>query len=141
MEFNKLSEETICNCIENANEDLVGSYALKINKSKIRPQDFNTYWEKGRKPSTDECREICSLKGLSISIFNDETKDKVLEIYKTLFSLSPKYKPYVAVVRFNNGLGVIKYSPSKFNPFHCDFYKCDTFDYSNVNLIKVTELH
>lgn len=141
MEFNKLNEETICICTENANEDVINNFVLKINKNELRLQDFNTYWEKGRRPTTKECSEICSLKGLSISIFNNETKEKVLNIFKTLFPLAPGYKPYLAIVSFKNGLGVTKYTPSKINQFHFDFYKCDAFDYKNVNLINITELH
>lgn len=141
MEFNTIKEGTVCNCFDNANEDLQNNFAIKTMKSELRVQDFNSYWEKGKRPITNECEEICSLKGVSISIFNDETKDAVINIFKSLFPLAPKYKPYLSVVKLYDKSGLVKHTPNEINQYHYDLYKCDTFDYANVELININELH
>ena len=141
MEFKKINEGINCNCIENAKEDIENNYALKTNKENLREQDFVTYHEKNKVPLTDKCDEICSLRGLSISIFNDTTKDKVVDIYRELFKLAPKYKPYIYVISFTENLGLVKHTPNDMNEFHYDFYKCDTFDFGKVNIHNSTELH
>lgn len=141
MEFKNLTNDHNCDCTENSTEDTVNLFALKTMKSELRLQDFNSYWEKGRKPQRENCKEICSHKGVSISLFNDETKDEVTQIYKSLFPLAPKYKPYLSVVRFYESSGLVKHTPDESNKHHHDLYKCDTFDFTKVNLITVNELH
>jgi len=141
MEFNNLKENTVCNCIEDAKEDYENNYAIKTMKTELRIQDFKSYWEKSKRPETNECKEVCSLKGVSVSIFNDETKDAVINIYKTLFPLAPKYKPILKVVKLYDKSGMVKHTPSKLNSHHFDFYKCDTFDFTKVELINVNQLH
>lgn len=141
MDFKKLNSDHNCNCFENAIEDIENLYAIKANKNMLRIQDFASYWEKGRRPASDDCKEICSLKGVSISLFNDINKDEVVEIFKSLFSIAPKYRPYLIVFRFYESSGLIKQTPSVINKHHFDFYKCDTFDFSKVNIINANELH
>lgn len=141
MEFKKLSIDHNCDCTENAREDTVNLFAIKTMKNVLRIQDFNSYWEKGKKPQIENCKEICSYKGVSISIFTDETKDEVTEVYKSLFPLFPKYKPYLSVVRFYESSGLVKHTPNEVNKHHYDLYKCDTFDFAKVDLITINELH
>jgi hypothetical protein len=141
MEFKNLTIDHNCDCTENSNEDTVNLFALKTMKSELRLQDFNSYWEKGRKPQSENCKEICSHKGVSISLFTDKTKDEVTEIYKSLFPLAPKYKPYLSVVKLYESSGLVKHTPDEINKHHHDLYKCDTFDFTKVNLITVNELH
>ncbi len=141
MEFTKLNVDTNCDCLENSESDLDTNFAIKIMKDHLRIQDFNSYWEKGRRPNNDDCKEICSLKGNSVSIISDDTKEKVLEIFKGIFPLAPKYKPYLCIVKFKDNCGHFKHTPDDINPFHYDFYKCDTFDFTKVSLINVNELY
>ena len=99
MEFKILSSEHNCDCFDEAFEDNTSSFAIKTMKENLRVQDFNSYWEKGKRPADNKnCDEVCSYKGVSISIFNDSTRDDVMNIYKELFPLAPKYKPYISVV-------------------------------------------
>ena len=141
MEFTKLKADTDCDCLENSTSQLETNFAIKIMKDHLRVQDFISYWDKGRRSKNDDCQEICSLKGNSVSVFEDDTKEQVIEIFKGLFPLAPKYKPYLFIVKFKHDCGNIKHTPDELNPFHYDFYKCDTFDLSQVSLIKVNELH
>lgn len=141
MDFKNINSELQCDCLENSNEDFENLYAIKIMKSELRTQDFNSYWEKGRRPKNFECKEACSLKGVSISKFNADTKDEVVEIYKSLFPLAPKYKPYLGVIQFTESSGMTKHTPNEINKHHFDFFKCDTFDFNKVILKNINELH
>lgn len=141
MEFNKFDEGSTCNCTEDAKEDYQSHFAIKTMKTELRIQDFNSYWEKGKRPKSNNCEEICSLKGVSVSIFNDETKEAVLDIFKSLFPLAPKYKPFLSVVKFYDQSGLVKSTPNELNQYHFDFYKSDNFDFEKVELIIVNNLH
>lgn len=141
MDFTKLQADHSCNCLENANEETDNLYAIKTMKDVLRVQDFNSYWDKGRRPKNDDCTEICSLKGISLSIINEDTKDAVIETYKELFPLAPKYKPYLSIIKLYETSGMVKHTPIDLNQYHFDFYKSDAFDFTKVNLINVNELH
>lgn len=142
MEFKIISSEHNCDCFDKSVEDNTSSFAIKTMKENLRVQDFNSYWEKGKRPEgSNNCDEVCSYKGVSISIFNDSTKDDVVNIYKELFPLAPKYKPFLSVVKFYNSSGVVKYTPNDGNTHHYDFYKSDTFDFTKVDVIEVNNLH
>lgn len=142
MEFKNILSEHNCDCLDKATEDNTSHFAIKTMKENLRVQDFQSYWEKGKRPDDNSnCEKICSIKGVSISVFNDGTKDEVVTIYKELFPLAPKYKPYINVVKFYESSGVVKHTPKDFNIHHYDFYKSDTFDFLNVDVIQVNELH
>lgn len=142
MKFKNILSEHDCDCLDKAIEDNTSHFAIKTMKENLRFQDFQSYWEKGKRPDDNSnCEKVCSLKGVSISIFNDNTKDEVVSIYKELFPLAPKYKPYLNVVKFYDSSGVVKHTPNDLNIHHYDFYKSDTFDYLNVYLVQINELH
>lgn len=142
MEFKNILSGHNCDCLDKAIEDNTSHFAIKTMKENLRAQDFQSYWEKGKRPDDNsDCEKICSFKGVSISIFNDITKDEVETIYRELFPLAPKYKPYLNVVKFYDSSGVVKYTPKDFNIHHYDFYKSDTFDFLNVDIIQVNDLH
>lgn len=142
MEFENILSEHNCNCLENASEDNSSNFAMKIMKENIRSQDFSSYWEKGKRPNgNNNCDEVCSYKGVSISIFNDDTKEDVINIYKELFPLAPKYKPYLSIVKFYESSGVVKHTPNDENAHHYDFYKSDNFDFTKVDILEIKELH
>jgi len=141
MDFNNLKSGHTCDCFTNAFEDIENYYAIKIMKDHIRTQDFNSYWDKGRRSEDNNCEEICSLKGVSVSIFNEAVKEEVKGIYQQLFPLAPKYKPYLSVVKFYKSAGKVKHTPNELNKHHYDFYKSDDFDYSKIEKIDIKELH
>lgn len=142
MEFKKIQSDQNCNCLDKAVEDNNSNFAIKTMKENLRVQDFNSYWEKGKRPNDkNSCNEVCSYKGVSISIFDDNTKEEVINIYKELFPLAPKYKPYLSVVKFYDLSGVVKHTPNDGNTHHYDFYKSDTFDFEKVDVLQVNELH
>lgn len=142
MEFKIILSGHNCDCLDKTVEDNTSNFAMKTMKENLRVQDFYSYWEKGKRPEdNNNCDEVCSYKGVSISIFNDNTKDDVVNIYKELFPLAPKYKPYISVVKFYDSSGVVKYTPNDDNTHHYDFYKSDAFDFTKIEVIQVNELH
>ena len=142
MEFKNLLSEQNCNCLDKSRQDTTTHFAIKTMKENLRVQDFSSYWEKGKRPEENgNCEEVCSYKGVSISIFNDETKNEVENIYKELFPLAPKYKPYLSVIKFYDSSGVVKHTPNDVNIHHFDLYKSDTFDFSKIDVIQVNDLH
>ena len=142
MEFKNINKEHNCDCISNSFQDNESTYALKTMKDFLRLQDFYSYWDKGKRPvNIDDCEEVCSLKGVSVSIFDENTKEDVVSIYKELFPLAPKYKPYIGIVKFYESSGVVKHTPNDGNTHHYDFYKSDTFDFTKVDVIQINDLH
>lgn len=140
MTFTNLNNGTDCDCLSETFEDYKTQFALKINKNNLRNVDFKTYWEKGR-TNFNSCKEACSLKSKSISIVKTEKDiDNTLSIYKSLFPISPKYKPYCAILTFKEKSGKIKLTPSKNNPLHCDFYKSDIFTKDLVEVVDTKAL-
>jgi hypothetical protein len=140
MTFDKIISTPNCDCFENTFKDHQTSFALKINRGFLRDGDFKTHWEKGLQ-EYDNCDSACSLKSKSISILRtDYDLTETLKVFKELFLVSPKYKPYFAVIRFKEESGRIKLTPSAHNKRHCDLYKSDLFNKEMVDLIKTIPL-
>ncbi|WP_312312230.1 hypothetical protein [Empedobacter brevis] len=141
MNFTKTFGDIQCNCVEGSNEDTNNNYALKTIKENLRIQDFYSYHEKGKTITDTKCDNICSFRGVSVSLYNEETEENVLKLYKELFPLSPGYKPYLKIIKFGENCGKVKHTPSNNNDYHFDFYKCDTFAIDKIEVIEVKELH
>lgn len=142
MEFENILSDHNCKCLNKAYEDNTSTFAIKTQKNFLRVQDFYSYWEKGKRPEDiNVCDELCSYKGVSVSIFNDTTKEDVIDIYKELFPLAPKNKPFVSIIKFYESSGLVKSTPNERNINHFDFYKSDEFDFTKISLIQVNELH
>ena len=137
MEFANLHNDIKCNCTDNCYADTVSLFAMKTMKSFLREADFLSYWQKGKRPIGEECKDICSYKGNSMSIFTDESKEVVKAYYKAIFPIAPGYKPFISIIKFKDDSGVVKHTPDEGNPHHYDFYKCDTFlQHKQVELIE-----
>lgn len=141
MDFNSLNSDTECDCLKETFVDNDTILIRKINKSKLQESDFASHWEKGKRNFTD-CKGECSLRGVSLSTASgDSDKQKVIESYKKVFPLSPKYRPYVCLLKLKNGAGRLKNTPSKNVVNHHDFYKSDGFDLNRVETIEILPIH
>jgi hypothetical protein len=143
MEFNNLLSDSNCNCLTNCNQDVSSFFGVKTNKNFLRDVDFTSHWEKSGGREESDCEKVCGEKGKSMSITqNDKTnsKEDVIKIFQQLFPVTPKYKPFLSIVKFKEDAGLIKVTPLKDNPFHHDFYKCDTFSLTLVELVEVIPL-
>lgn len=140
MTFNNLHQDTPCDCIEDTKEDFESEYGLKTNKDTIRPVDFDSHWEKGKRPESDACGDVCSYKGKSVTLITPDNLNEVTEIFKQLFPLSPKYKPFLTIVKFADSTGKVKHTPDFRNQYHHDFYKCDNFTFGNISQLQSISL-
>lgn len=140
MTFQNVHNGSNCNCIDDAKPDNSSQFGLKTNKNVLREGDFKSKWEKDPHMESPNCEHTCSMRGLSVSILTHETMDKVKDIYKQLFPISPSYKPFLSVIKFGQDTGVIKHTPLPNNLFHYDFYKCDTFSHLQIELIETIPL-
>lgn len=140
MTFKDLHKDITCDCVADATQDFESTFGLKTNKDHLREVDFNSHWDKGQRPKSNECHEVCSYKGKSISLIVDSNVKHVLHIFQGLFTLSPGYKPYFTIVKFGPETGLVKATPDSVNPYHYDFYKSDNFQFNNVQHISSTPI-
>ncbi|MEH0156526.1 hypothetical protein V6R21_20425 [Limibacter armeniacum] len=140
--FNNLKSKTECDCLNGANEDNQSTFCFVISKDSIRDKDFTSHWEKGKKPKKDSCESKCSYMSKSLSIVNtDLARETVLNTYKQLFKVAPKYKNHVADIQLRGQAGKVKHTPSNNNPYHVDFYKSDNFSlHCNIDVINIIPL-
>ena len=143
MTFDNLHENTECNCTSKSQENLTDFFARKVGKAKteLKERDFKTHHERGIMASVlDDCSEVCGKRGLSIDIWNEQTKESILQRFMTTFAISPKLKNHLSIIKFKKGAGVVKHTPVLKpipNKHHHDFYKSDNF---NLDLIELIEL-
>jgi hypothetical protein len=144
MTFRNILHETICDCIENAFEDVSSSFGIKTNNPYLRDVDFKSKWEKGQPLLGNNCSSICGHRGVSMSLLSATDRESnlpdVFNIFKQIFPLSPSYKPFLSIIMFTENTGVLLNSPTSGNRYHHDFYKCDAFNLKQVKLIKVIPL-
>lgn len=136
MKFNQITDGYDCNCLEDTFQDIENTFCLKTNKNHLRETDFKSKWEKGERPNTYNCREVCSKKGKSISILNGDNMERLGKMFSEMFTISPTYKPFITKVKFSYNNGVVKKSPTKRNEYHYDFYKCDNFKFTHVEFVE-----
>lgn len=139
MKFGKINDDTECDCLANAVQDIENVYARKINKPNVLDADLRSHWEKGTR-SDDGCLRVCGLKGLSINIWNEESQDSTIAKFLTTFKITPKSKNSIFLFKFKENAGVVIYTPAKDDKFHYDFYKCDDFIISMIEGLEIKEL-
>ncbi len=148
MTFQNLESGHQCRCLEGSVADFKNLFVRRVSKaSELKDRDFRTKHEKGKEPPTENnCQKICgNYRSISIDIWNEESKDIRLDHYTLGLLFAPKWKNNLAVIRFGNDTGFVKHTPineeSTLNPFHYDFYKCDTFELKNVELLEMIPLN
>ena len=142
-ELNKSLPEN-CDCLEKSIEDLTHTYARHFNKPTVRSQDMLTKWEKYTNTNAfpknldlNDCVELCGLKGLSVDIWNEESKEAVIQRYlKTFKIISPKNKNAILIFKLKLSAGKFRHTPREHDKFHYDFYKADGF---TIDLVEVIE--
>ena len=144
MTFESLHADTDCDCLGEAFEDIEKLFARKISKPNLRVADFHSHWERNKKPLEDSCVEICKYKGISINHWDASTQQQVIDKYVKslrLIDLDNKIiKDSILIFRFKSKMRSLKYSPSKLDSSHYTFYKSDTFDIQEIEVIDTIEL-
>ncbi len=145
MNFSKLLENTDCNCTKNAKEDNESMFSFRIDVSKkLKPSYFKTYHERGKQPLNESCENICSYRGLSMSIWTEESQNAIMEHHRQTIMFSPMLKKSVSILKIKKDGGMFAYTPEQpiYNEFHYDFFKADDFDITlHVDLIKILPLN
>lgn len=144
MTFDSLHAGTDCDCLGEAFENTEKIFARKISKPNLRIADFSSHWERNKGHSEHLCTEICKYKGISVNYWDVLTQQQVIDKYaKSLrfIDLDNKIiKDSILIFRFKSKMGSLKYSPSKLDPSHYTFFKSDTFDIQDIEVINTIEL-
>ena len=140
LTYTKLHLNLDCDCIINAMSDTISNFGRKTNKSSLRINDFKSNWEKNGSEEDGNCKRKCSHRSISLSKITVENKELVLDVFRETFRIAPSYKPYINIIKLKETAGVVKKSPSRNNPHHYDFFKCDTFALTDVETIEVIQL-
>lgn len=144
MNFTKITDNTTCDCFQNTIENTSDTFVRKVRRStELKDADFRNHFERQKTPSNEhDCNEVCGMHGISIEIWNEKSSKLLMEKYLTTASFSPKSKDNLCVVRFLPNSGVFRYTPDqvKYNEFHYDFYKEDTFLVGNLELLNMIQI-
>jgi hypothetical protein len=152
MNFTKIELNTPpkCNCLDKAVVITDVEFARHIYMPKARPQDFFSKWEKYENTNSfpinfnyNNCRNVCGTKGVSIHLWKNESKERIINEYVKNFQITRKAKNSILIFKLKLGAGVIAHTPKTSeptNPFHHDFYKSDDFSIDLVDNIEIISL-
>jgi hypothetical protein len=144
MNFTKISSNTTCDCVSNASENLNDTFVRKVNRSaNLKDSDFKNHIERNKIPENlNNCEEVCGHHGVSIEIWNDQSKPHLLNKYHQTAIISPQHKKNLCVIKFKPDCGVVKHTPNQaqYNEYHYDFYKDDDFLVTKLELVEMIQL-
>lgn len=132
MTFEKITNDTTCDCLNGIDQDTVSIFARALNKGAVAEKDFISKWDKTHR--AEDCKNICGLKGISISkIENDTIKEEYVAIYSKIFKMAPNYRKSVLLFNFKEDAGLVQPTPNEKDKNHHDFYKADDFTLNYIN--------
>lgn len=144
MNFTTISEGNNCNCHNKASENCVDVFARKVGDTKdFKSRDFRTDFERGKPLEDTACSELCGHRGLSINLWNDESKRYVIAKFALTLSISPmikKPKSQIGIFKMSVDTGKVKHTPNQKNgvdKYHYDLYKSDEFCVEKLTLIEM----
>ncbi len=144
MPFNKITENTTCECFINTTEDTTNLFVRSVRKAPdLKDADFRNNFERNKSPNDDNnCNEVCGFHGVSIEIWNESSSPVLLEKYKYSASISPQFKKNLSIIKFRANNGLVKHTPNQivYNEYHYDFYKEDSFSVTDLELIEMISL-
>jgi len=144
MHFNKITENTICDCFHDAIEDITNLFVRSVRKSPdLKDADFRNHFERSKKPNDEiNCDEVCGFHGVSIEIWNEVSSSVLLKKYNYSASIAPQFKKNLSIIKFKANNGLVKHTPNQieYNEYHYDFYKEDSFKVSDLELIEMVSL-
>lgn len=136
MTFEKLNIDTNCDCLKGSVEDSENEYFRRLKRQVCSDDDFLTHWERGINKDSTDCRIICSTKGVSVNVIENENNEQIIDKYKVTFSINPKIGNHLLKFKLKSGAGMVKRAKTKDNTSHCNFYKADDFTLSNLDIIE-----
>jgi hypothetical protein len=141
MTFETITQGTSCKCLKNCIENIVDTFARRTGDSKeIKLRDFRTPFERGKEVSDlNDCDEVCGNHGLSVDLWNDNSKGAILDRYMTTLAIGPKLKNHLSIIKLKAEAGLVKNTPvigQIGGEYHHDMYKSDSFEINFVELIE-----
>ncbi|MFZ6008063.1 MAG: hypothetical protein ACOYU2_10485 [Nitrospirota bacterium] len=139
MTFEKLNDDTHCDCLKDAEGNYDDTFSRRINKGTLRDKDFVSKWEKGQRPEGNDCKDVCSFKGISVNLYKNN-HDSIIKKYIQSFKISPGYRAYCCMFRFKKNSGKVKHTPGWRDDSHYDFFKCDSFSINDIEVVQCFSL-
>jgi len=147
MNFTVLSEGHSCSCHAKATENCIDTFARKVGDAKdLKSRDFKSHHERGVPLENASCEDVCGHRGVSIFVWNSESKTYILDKFSLTFGISPMIKRpkyQLGVFQVAQGLGKVKHTPNQKHGveiYHYDLYKCDDFAVENLVLVDLLPL-
>lgn len=144
MPFNKITDNTKCECFLDATQDTTNLFVRKVRKAPdLKDADFRNHFERNKTPENENnCDEVCGLHGVSIEIWNETSSPFLLKKYLYSATIAPQLKKNLSIIKFKANNGLVKYTPNQidYNEYHYDFYKEDSFTVSDLDLIEMIPL-
>lgn len=139
MTFDNLHNDSPCNCIDGSVNDMESEYVRKLKKDQLQDSDFLTHWERGIKPTVEDCETICSYKGVSINQFKQEYEKLIVEKYINTFNINPKKGAHYLKFKLKSDTGKVKSAPEDDDPSHYNLFKSDSFALSSLIIIDIVK--
>lgn len=147
MEFKLINNGHNCKCLSQSVENYEDTFARKVDATQdFKLRDFKTHHERGVLLEDNSCQGICGFRGISIEIWNDESKGYISNKFSLTFGISPQYKKpksQIGVFKLKEGAGKVKHTPNQKHGveiFHYDLYKSDTFAIDMLELVEMIPL-
>ncbi len=137
MTFEKIFYGTECDCLKDTKENVVDNFlrAFENIDLNISDDDFKSLYELEIKPRNNNCEEICSNRGVSVSKIDDSNKEFIIKHFVKTFVFAPKIKKnFVVMFSFKKYSGKLKRTGNckSRNPYHYEFYKSDEFTLQHI---------
>lgn len=104
----------------------------------ISEDDFRDEVDSGLKQVT--MNNVCGYYSLSVNIYNEESKQKVLKKYQKMRSTAPQRGDFVHVFTVSEAACAIVMTENKSDRWHCSLFKSDNFSIEEINVTETIRL-
>ncbi len=139
MTFEKITNDSECDCLNKSSENTTNEFIRKLGKPLLEDKDFVSYWERNKRPLIDDCKNICSFKGISMNLYKNEYEEQILNKYKTTMNINPKKGSHYLKFKLLQGAGNVKHTPEENDTSHHDFFKSDDFKLENITVLEIVK--
>jgi hypothetical protein len=148
MTFDKIHTDIQFKCITNdMSQNVTDIFVRRVGNAALSDKDFLSYREEGRKLEDDTQKVICMSRGLSILKIENNNEESILNTLRPTMKPPINFKPrkkykikFFCKMRFKNNAGLVWKTPSKDNPYHHTFFKCDDFNMGDIEVLEVAPI-
>jgi hypothetical protein len=134
-----LEESIPCNCHEGATENTADTFVRTVRKSELlNISDFRNSLERSSTLTWSNCSEYCGLLGVSVDIWNEQSRQFITDRFLYTQKIAPKNKKKLCIMKFKDGSGLTKHTPDQvvYNEFHYDLYKSENFTLDSFDVVE-----